>query len=243
MLLIICVISVLTSPAAAQEWLLPDARPMEGGTGTVALGTGAFFWVLPERPNPNTPTSDTDPILTLRGAIAPTDRFVIDATLGVGLEDEVFHPLLSFRYNLHQTEKMAVGLWMGGSFYIQGVPPDYGSIEYTLLGLALDMGGEHLRFDGSFPLLSGSYPPGDGLTGWGVLTPSGLGMSEFGISWRAAGHSARLGFLSSITTLDYRYEAARWFAGAGGGYDWLGQGSGSPYPSLLRVEAGWKFGG
>ena len=239
------VLPALSAPAAAQEWLLPDARPMGEGEIRAALGGGTMTWALPERPNPAADTSDTDGFFSLRAAWAPVDRLTLDLLVGVGPSSAAVHPIAAVRYNLLQRDRMAVGLWGGLSWFSRGLPPTYASVEYTLLGLALDMGGARVRFDGSFPLLSGSYPPWGGLTGWGVLGPSGLGLSEWGVSWLSARHSVRLGLLSSLTTLDYRISfsagdrPARWTVGVGAGYDAIGRALGlDPYPTVFRVEAG-----
>jgi len=198
----LALIATLISPTAtAGTVLLPEASPLEQGHGSaVAQGIAndiADTW------------SATGMV---RARIGVTDRFIVGAHVGPYLYPDptrlwAYEPMdahlggLQMHYNVLQSDSFNLGPWVGA---IGAIRPDTTTV-YTATGMALEGGGELVRYDLSVPLFLGALSA-DGATG--ALTPLILAGSEGGLTFHPhEEHSLRVGATSLIPHLDYRYTA------------------------------------
>lgn len=235
----------LIQVALAEPWLLPSSAPLPTHSSVLQGGAGVFFWDAIDVPNPN--ANDVfvyDPALILRYRGSPAERLDLSFTLGYGIKSQVIHPFGAIRYNFVEKDNIRFGSWAEFS-YDQPVVRQK-SLAYAL-GLSIETGGEHLRFDMALPLIGGEVPGWDGLL---EITPVSLAvmqLPELGLSGLIGAHTVRVGLVQTISTLSYRYTFAAtedhpYFIEAGAALDLRRVlGGDDDFPRIFRLEGGYRF--
>jgi hypothetical protein len=228
----------LLNYAAAAPWLLPSSEAQEAGHGEV--GGGFMLFSYKRQLTEDVSALDLDPSAVLRGSYTPVKGLQLSAILGVGPQDVAVVPVLSLRYNFIERERVRLGVWIFGSWMHQGLDDAANIINYGT-GFSMEMGGEHLRFDLSSPILGGEVG-NRSMFEFGVVSPIVHLLPEAGIRGIYKEHSLRLGMFHTFVNMDYMYSRERWFVQVGGMVD-IVHFTAQEYtmPTIGRVEAGWRF--
>ncbi len=228
----------LLNYAAAAPWLLPSSEAQEAGHGEV--GGGFMLFSYKRQLSEDISKLDLDPSVVLRGSYTPVKGLQLSAILGVGPQDAAVVPVLSLRYNFIERERLRLGVWIFGSWMHQGIDDPANVIDYGT-GFSMELGGEHLRFDLSSPVLGGETG-NSSIFEFGVISPLVHLLPEAGIRGIYKEHSLRLGIFHTFVNMDYIYSRDRWFVQVGGMVD-IVHFTAQEYtmPTIGRVEAGWRF--
>lgn len=182
--------------------VLPGAAPLAERTGETSWGVAGGYLAS------DTLTGELGPQVT--GLWGMTDKIAISGGLAVSILSPSVWPELGARYLIYSSEQLSIAPFavLVGRYRIK--PADL----YTLsaLGVAFEGGWERVRLDASVPLVGyttgSNYPRGStGLPGSYLLLTLEAGVSV-ALNER---HSLRLGVLSVLPTVSWRYDAPAWF--------------------------------
>lgn len=182
--------------------VLPGAASIPARTGETSWGVAGGYWVSDEL------QGELGPIVT--GLWGVNDKIALSGGLGFSVLNPSAWPVVGARYLIVTGERFNVAPFavIVGRYRVK--PADF----YTLsaLGVALEGGWERVRLDASVPLVGyttgSNYPRGStGLPGNYLLLTLEAGAS-FTINEH---HALRLGVMSVLPTLSWRYDAPTWF--------------------------------
>lgn len=178
----------------------PGAHPVEAGHGQLGLSAGLAAPGL---------------VGHLGGELGLTDRLSLGAT--GGMTSTAADASAHLRFNVVHRDAVHVGVFAGYGGLVLGSDGERG--HGPMAGLAVEAGGERVRFDLTVPVMV----PVDGLEddddlGLRVLGSALMG-TKVGVSWRLAPeHQLRVGFQNPGTpAVDYTWSGGRLYGGAGAG--------------------------
>ena len=182
--------------------VLPGAVPLPARTGETSWGLAGGYVAG------DLDQGDLGPIVT--GLWGVGDKIALSGGLGFSVLAPAAWPVIGARYVIVANERLNIAPFavIVGRYRVK--PADF----YTLsaLGVAVEGGWERVRLDASVPLVGyttgSNYPRGStGLPGSYLLLTLEAGASVT-VTDR---HSLRLGVMSVLPTLSWRYDADAWF--------------------------------
>lgn len=205
-------LALVSFALAAGPNLLPGADHLDGGDGDVRVGAFALGAYAPG--NCVAPGECGDPSVgvfagpVVAWRVGAGDRVAVQGVaLGmVGPEGPVGFAgsAVAVRAMVVDGRRVRVAPW------VAGVGSGFFDVYGAVAGVALDVGGEHVRFDLSVPVVAATYDGHDV-----SVSVDALLASEVGFAWMLGdGHALRVGMWSLAPGVGWSWTGERWTADA-----------------------------